>query len=113
MSLYYNDNQTEGKTSGNEDRFFATFKEIVPHEKIVQTIHFDSDNDEFKGEMTMEIQINAIDNKTTEVIIIFNNIPTGINPKDNEVGTAQSLQKLADFIGRGKPKRDVNTSNAS
>ena len=98
MSLYYKDNNNEGKTSGNEDRFSTTFTEIKPFERIVQTINFQTDNSEFKDEMIMEVQLYKIDTNLTKVTIIFRNIPTGIEPKDNEDGTEQSLQKLAKFI---------------
>ncbi|MBU9064584.1 SRPBCC domain-containing protein [Phocaeicola vulgatus] len=98
MSLYYKDNKTQGKTSGNEDRFSATFTEIKPFERIVQTINFQSDNSKFKDEMTMQVQLDKLDTNSTKVTIIFRNIPTGIDPKDNEDGTEQSLQKLAKFI---------------
>ena len=50
--------------------------------------------------MTMEISLEENKDATTTVTIIFNNIPAGINPKDNEVGTAQSLEKLAHYIER-------------
>ena len=98
MSLYYKDNKTQGKTSGNEDRFSATFTEIKPFERIVQTINFQSDNSKFKDEMTMQVQLDKLDTNSTKVTIIFRNIPTGIDPKDNEDGTEQSLQKLTKFI---------------
>lgn len=98
MSLYYNDNKSEGKTSGNEDRFSTIFTEIKPFERIVQTINFQSDNSEFKDEMTMEVQLDKLDTNSTKVIIIFRNIPKGIDPKDNEDGTEQSLDKLAKYV---------------
>lgn len=100
MSLFYNDGKTDGKTSGNEDRFLATFKEIKPNEKIVQAINFQSDNNEFKDEMIMEVHLETIDAKSTKVTITFKNIPLGIDPKDNEDGTEQSLSKLAEYVQR-------------
>lgn len=48
--------------------------------------------------MTMQVQLDKLDTNSTKVTIIFRNIPTGIDPKDNEDGTEQSLQKLAKFI---------------
>jgi len=98
MSLYYNDKETKGKASGNEDRFLTTFTEIKSYEKIIQTINFQSDNNEFKDEMTMEVLLDKLDTNSTKVTIIFRNIPTGIDPKDNEDGTEQSLQKLAKYV---------------
>jgi len=100
MSLFYKDSATTGKTSGNEDRFSARFKEIIPNERIVQAISFQSDDTAFKEEMTMEVRLETIDKNTTKVTIIFRNIPEGIDPSDNEDGTEQSLEKLADYVTR-------------
>lgn len=98
MSLFYIDNQTAGKTSGNEDRFSAKFVELKPYDKIVQTINFQSDRNEFADEMTTEVFLETVENNSTKVIIVFKNIPTGIDPKDNETGTEQSLEKLSRFL---------------
>jgi len=98
MSLFYIDNETVGKTSGNEDRFTATFIELKPYDKIVQTINFQSDRNEFADEMTMEVFLETVENNSTKVTIVFKNIPTGIDPKDNETGTEQSLEKLSRFL---------------
>jgi len=98
MSLFYIDKETAGKTSGNEDRFSAKFVELKPYEKIVQTINFQSDKSEFTNEMTMEVSLETVENNLTKVTIVFKNIPTGIDPKDNETGTEQSLEKLARYL---------------
>ena len=98
MSLFYIDKEMAGKTSGNEDRFSAKFVELKPYEKIVQTINFQSDKSEFTNEMTMEVSLETVENNLTKVTIVFKNIPTGIDPKDNETGTEQSLEKLARYL---------------
>lgn len=100
MSLFYKDSEIEGKTGGNEDRFSATFTEIIANKKIVQTINFQSESNAFRDEMTMEVYLASIDKYATEVTIVFKNIPTGIDPKDNEDGTGQSLKKLAKYVER-------------
>ena len=98
MSLFYLDSESAGKTSENEDRFYATFVELIPYEKIVQTIRFRSDNPGFADEMTMEVLLEGAANNATKVTIVFRNIPVGIDPKDNETGTEQSLEKLARYV---------------
>lgn len=98
MSLFYLDDGTRGKTSENEDRFSAKFVELKPYEKIVQTINFQSKENEFIDEMTMEVFLEKSENNSTKVTIVFKNIPIGINPKDNEKGTEQSLKKLAQYV---------------
>ncbi|TZF84107.1 SRPBCC family protein [Pedobacter sp. BS3] len=97
MSLFYLDNN-KGKTSENEDRFSVKFVELKPYEKIVQAIHFQSDKNEFSGEMKMEISLEERENNSTKVTIVFKNIPPGIDPKDNETGTEQSLEKLGRYL---------------
>jgi uncharacterized protein YndB with AHSA1/START domain len=98
MSLFYLDSETLGKKSGNEDRFSAKFVVLRPYEKIVQTINFQSDKNEFEDEMTMEVFLETVENNSTKLTIVFKNIPTGIDPKDNETGTEQSLEKLARYV---------------
>ncbi|MDF3026022.1 MAG: hypothetical protein K0S23_329 [Fluviicola sp.] len=97
MSLFYMD-KTAGKTAENEDRFTAKFVELKPYEKIVQTIEFHSDKSEFGGQMTMEVFLEEKESSSTLVTIVFKNIPDGIDPKDNETGTEESLNKLARYM---------------
>ena len=98
MSLYYQaEEKATGKTADYEDRFKAKFTEIIPNEKITQRIVFDSEDDGFKGEMTLEILLEPKDGGTV-VTFVFDNIPSGIKPEDNEEGTRQSLEKLAQFV---------------
>lgn len=99
MSLFYPDNEEKmkGKTNANEDRFEAKFAEIIPNEKIVETVSFDSTDPGFREEMTMEIRLEPIAIHT-KVTFIFTNIPKGIKPEDNEAGTISSLKKLADYV---------------
>lgn len=99
MSLYYpaTDQTSRGKTAGKEDRFKARFVALDPPTKIVEAIIFDSPDPAFSGEMTMEVTFES-EGSGTRVTMFFKNIPTGINPKDNEKGTELSLEKLARYI---------------
>jgi uncharacterized protein YndB with AHSA1/START domain len=84
MSLFYPSSEQvyRGKTSEREDRFTARFVELTPPTRIVQAISFDSVDPAFSGEMT----------------ILFEHIPSGIRPEDNEAGSRSSLEKLARYI---------------
>jgi uncharacterized protein YndB with AHSA1/START domain len=97
MSLFYLD-KTAGKTAENEDRFTARFVELKPYEKIIQTIDFHSEKSEFTDQMIMEVYLQKSENNSTLVTIVFKNIPEGIDPKDNETGTEESLNKLALYM---------------
>jgi uncharacterized protein YndB with AHSA1/START domain len=99
MSLFYPPSEQvyRGKTSEREDRFTARFVELTPSIRIVQAITFDSVDPAFSGEMTMVVTLEDRDGGT-EVTILFENIPSGINPEDNEAGTRSSLEKLARYV---------------
>ena len=99
MSLYYplSESSIQGKTSEREDRYTARFVELKPPEKIVEAITFDTVDPTFIGEMIMEVILEPEEGGTT-VSIVFMDIPSGIRPADNEIGTQSTLEKLARFV---------------
>jgi uncharacterized protein YndB with AHSA1/START domain len=99
MSLFYPSSEQvyRGKTSEREDRFTARFVELTPPAIIVEAITFDSADPAFSGEMIMTVTFDERDGGT-EVTILFENIPPGIRPEDNEVGSRSSLEKLARYV---------------
>jgi uncharacterized protein YndB with AHSA1/START domain len=100
MSLYYptSEQANRGKTTDREDRYTARFLELTPPSRIIEAITFDSDDPAFSGEMTMTVTLEETDS-ATEVTIVFENIPPGIRPEDNDTGTRSSLAKLAKYVG--------------
>ena len=99
MSLYYpaSDTTSQGKTGEKEDRYTARYVELRPPRRIVESIMFDSMDPAFAGEMMMDVTLEAADGGTN-VIIVFKNIPPGIRPEDNEMGTRLTLEKLARYV---------------
>ncbi len=98
MSLFYKDSHAKGKTTANEDRFSVKFVLLQPYEKIIQSVYFQSDQEEFAGEMIMNVSLEEVEKYVTKVTMVFEKIPPGIDPKDNESGTEQSLEKLAHYL---------------
>lgn len=99
MSLYYpqEEKKMKGKTNDKEDRFTTAFVEIIPNEKIVEIVSFDTQDPDFQEKMTTEVILEPIDDNTM-VTFLFRNIPRGIKPEDNEAGTISSLKKLAEYV---------------
>ena len=99
MSLFYpaSGQAHRGKTSEREDRFTAKFVELTPPARIVEAITFDTLDPALSGEMIMVVTLEERDGGT-EVTILFENIPPGIRPEDNEAGTRSSLEKLARYV---------------
>jgi uncharacterized protein YndB with AHSA1/START domain len=86
-----------GKTSADTDTVQGRFVELIPSEKIVQIVEFESQQPEFAGEMTITATY-ADAPGGTEVTMLCENIPKGIRPGDNEMGCRESLQKLAALL---------------
>ncbi len=107
MSLFYpaSEPMARGKTTEREDRYTARFVELTPPIRIVQAITFDSDDPALAGEMTMTVTFEETD-RGTEVTIVFERIPPGIRPEDNDAGTRASLEKLARFVASRKNADD-------
>jgi uncharacterized protein YndB with AHSA1/START domain len=99
MSLTYRDPKSGpgGKTSDDTDSFTGRFVALVPDEKIVETVAFETDEPGYAGAMTITTSFEPVPGGTN-VTIRFDGLPPGIRPEDNETGTRQSLAKLAALV---------------
>ena len=86
-----------GKTTGDTDTYHGRFVELIPNEKIVEAIEFETSDPGFVGEMTMTVTLAEVAD-VTEITLLYENVPAGIRPEDNEAGTRSSLQKLAALV---------------
>ncbi|WP_222950755.1 SRPBCC domain-containing protein [Sphingomonas sp. JC676] len=96
MSLLYPEDEREfrGKSAEREDTVEVRFVELTPPARIVETIRFASDDPQFHGEMTMTATFEPR-GEGTEVTLLFENLPSGVRPADNEEGARLSLEQLA------------------
>lgn len=97
MSLFYDDSTIAGKSGGNEDRYTATFIELVPPSHIVESIVFATDGADAAAPMIITIDL-ALEGLSTRVTTRFENLPPTVSPADNDLGTQQSLAKLARLV---------------
>jgi uncharacterized protein YndB with AHSA1/START domain len=99
MSLTYRNPEQSpgGKTSDHTDTFQGRFLELVPDETIVEVIAFETPDPRFAGEMTITTRLTDAA-EGTNVTVLCRDLPPGIRPEDNELGTHQALQKLATLI---------------
>lgn len=86
-----------GKTTDDTDTNHGRFVELVPDERIVEVVEFESDEPGFEGEMRIVVTLADVDDGT-EVTYRCENIPAGIRPEDNEAGCRSSLRKLAALL---------------
>lgn len=86
-----------GKTTADTDTHRGRFVELVPDEKVVAVVEFESDDPGFAGEMRITVTLADADGGT-EVTYLCENVPGGIRPEDNEAGCRSSLRKLAALV---------------
>src|SRR5215208_5708479 len=100
MSLVHpeDDRSSRGKSSESTDTFRGRFAKLIPNERIVWAVEFESADASFAGEMIVSTTL-APAGSGTRVTILCENIPPGIRPEDNEAGSRSTLEKLASFIG--------------
>lgn len=101
MSLTYRDPSDapggRGKSTDDTDTSEGAFVELKPNERIVQVFEFESDDPDFAGQMKMTWTLADADGGT-QVTVLCEDIPKGVRLEDNELGSQQSLQKLAAFV---------------
>ncbi|MEP9377476.1 SRPBCC domain-containing protein [Aquabacter sp. CN5-332] len=100
MSLFYPPHERffHGKTAEKEDRVDVRFLELVPGQRIVEAVNFITSDPAFMGEMTMTATFEPVPGGT-RVSLLFENLPPGVRPQDNEVGSRLSLDQLARRFG--------------
>lgn len=99
ISLTYQDpaDSPGGKTTDTMDTYHGRFVRLVPFTTIVEVVEFESQKPEFAGEMRITVQLADVDGGT-EVTYRCDDIPSGVRPEDNEVGSRSSLRKLAALV---------------
>jgi uncharacterized protein YndB with AHSA1/START domain len=99
ISLTYQnpEDSQRGKTDGDMDTYHGRFVKLVPDEMIVEAIEFETQDPRFAGEMKMTVTLADVDGGT-QVTLLYENVPAGISPEDNEEGSRQSLAKLAALV---------------
>ena len=100
ISLTYDTADGAGKTTANTDNYRGRFVELVPGERVIETMDFETDDPAMRGQMTVTFLL-ADAECGTELVAIHENVPPGISPADNEAGWRMSLDKLAAYVETG------------
>lgn len=100
MRLTYNEpRHTPGKTSENADEVDVQFIKLVPHERIEQTVTFESDDAAFSGKMQIAWILEPAQNGTI-VTVRCEDVPVGIATENHQAGLKSTLSNLATFVER-------------
>jgi uncharacterized protein YndB with AHSA1/START domain len=94
---YADPSDAKWKTSAGSDIVEARYVDIVPDDRVVQTVDFVSDDPAFGGAMTMTWAVRA-ENGGSRVEITADDVPDGISADDHTAGLNSSLDNLADYV---------------
>ncbi len=100
ITLTYRAQTGSGKTSGQSDTFRGRFVELVPGQRVVQVVEFETDDPAMRGEMTVRYTLVEAGD-TTYVAAEHENLPPGLSEDDNAIGWRLSLAQLAKLVEAG------------
>jgi uncharacterized protein YndB with AHSA1/START domain len=97
ISLTYDEQTAAGKTSAHTDTYHGRFVELVPNERVVEVVEFETADPRLRGEMTITITL-ADAGGGTDLLAVHEGLPPGLRTEDNEAGWRSSLAKLAALV---------------
>jgi uncharacterized protein YndB with AHSA1/START domain len=100
VSLTYDEPTGTGKTTAHTDTYHGHFVKLVPNEKVVEVVEFETAGPALSGQMTITSTLVDADGGT-RITAIHDGLPHGLSPDDNEVGWREALDKLAALVEAG------------
>jgi uncharacterized protein YndB with AHSA1/START domain len=97
VSLTYDTPDATGKSSPHTDTYHGHFHTLVPGERVVEVIEFETTDPDLRGTMTMTTTLAEADGGT-EVVVVHEGLPDGVPATDNETGTRMALANLARLV---------------
>jgi len=98
MAFIYDDARPNvGKSSADADVFEGRFIELIPDEKIVEAVTFESKDPAYAGIMTITTQLTPV-RDGTKVTFVAANVPRGISAADHKAGMESTLKNLANLL---------------
>jgi uncharacterized protein YndB with AHSA1/START domain len=100
ISLTYDAPTGAGKTIAHTDTYHGRFAELVPNERVVEVVEFETADPALRGEMTITTTLTDADGGT-EILGVHDGLPPGLSAADNETGWRQALERLAALVEAG------------
>jgi uncharacterized protein YndB with AHSA1/START domain len=97
ISLTYEGEFGVGKSSARTDTYHGWFVSLVPNERVVEILEFETADSSMQGEMTITFALAEAEG-ATELSAWHENVPSGISPADNETGWRTSLARLKQLV---------------
>lgn len=86
-----------GKSSPDMDTYHGHFVDLVPDERVVEAIEFETADPAFGGQMTVTTSL-VDDEDGTSLLMVQEGVPDAVRPEDNEAGMRMALDNLARLV---------------
>ena len=106
VSLTYDTPSGLGKSSSETDTYHGYFLQLVPDERIVERIEFETSDRALQGEMTITTTLTDVAGGT-ELVGVHEGLPPGLSADDNKAGWVSSLDRLAALLQVRPPTPDA------
>jgi uncharacterized protein YndB with AHSA1/START domain len=97
ISLTYDEPTGTGKTTAHTDTYHGRFVTLVPDERVVEVMEFETADAAMRGEMTVTFTLTDAGGGT-DVLAVHDHLPPGVSAADNATGWRMALDKLAAFV---------------
>ena len=97
VSLTYDAPDAVGKSSAHTDTYHGYFEQLLPGQRIVECLEFETDAPQMQGEQRITTELVG-EGGGTRLTAVHENLPAVIHPADNEAGWHDSLTKLATLL---------------
>ena len=108
ISLTYDAPTGTGKTTAHTDTYHGRFVKLIPNERVVQVVEFETEDPALQGEMTITFALADADGGS-EVFAQHDGLPPGLSSTDNETGWRMSLANLAALVETSEQTRERTT----
>ncbi|MBQ0826814.1 SRPBCC family protein [Streptomyces tagetis] len=102
VSLTYEGPGT-GKSGARTDTYHGRFARLVPDERIVEVLEFETPDPALRGAMTLTTTLADAPGGGTDVTVDHEGLPDAVPAADNETGTRMALGRLAALLDGEEP----------
>lgn len=102
VSLTYEGQSGTGKSDSHTDTYRGHFAKLVPDERVVEVLAFETEDPGLRGTMTMTTTLTDADGGGTDVLVVHEGLPDSVPAADNETGTRMALANLARLVEGGQ-----------
>ena len=100
ISLTYDAPTGAGETTAHTDTYHGRFVKLVPNERVVEVVEFETTDPALRGGMTITTTLADAEGGT-DVLAVHEGLPGGVSTADNEAGWREALERLAALVEAG------------